>query len=172
MSEIEIVDAELVDEEPQMIDAQAVRRSEHIGGLRALASFLEQRPDAETGFEQTVYHACANGGEMALLMKRLGGYWEKGVDLQGDFTLTRRFGPLLVYRLYTAREAVCQRVVKGTKQETVEVAADPARKAALEAELAGLETTTKVEHVEDIEWVCPESISALANGTGPPELTP
>jgi hypothetical protein len=163
MDQGDIIDAVIVDDEDaQIIDPEQVMRDQHIAGLRAMAQWLEEQPAAEIpGRPLTKYHACANGGKMALLMRQLGGHWEKGIDWSGDFTLTRKFGPQIQYVLYTKREAVCRKVVKGTKTKTVQKPADPVRQKQLEDELAALPSVDTVETEEDVEWECPESLLEL-----------
>jgi hypothetical protein len=63
----------------------------------------------------------------------------------------------LKVKVTTYRDAVCERVVTGTREVTREVR-DPDA-------LAAVPTTTVTETVEDVEWVCapltaPEQVSA------------
>ncbi|MGH2877929.1 MAG: hypothetical protein ACRDLV_16880 [Solirubrobacteraceae bacterium] len=104
----------------------------YVDGLRELAGVLETNPwlistvtlAAFVGFG---YHE--DGDDVAALMastaRAARGRWDKSVDNQGNFRLTRQCGPHSIV-MYAVRERVCKRVVTGSETVTREVP-DPDR---------------------------------------------
>jgi len=131
------------------------KRVETIKGLRDFADFLEANPDASVPFSGLLAMDFPQSkAEMATTAKGLGGHWEKTDRVDGQFQLKRNFGPWCEYRLSISREAVCERIVKGTREITL-TEADPA---ALAEAVAALPQIKRTETVEDVEWVCPPSL--------------
>jgi hypothetical protein len=127
------------------------KRAETIKGLRDFADFLEANPEASVPFSGLLAMDFPQSkAEMATAAKGLGGHWEKTDRVDGQFQLKRNFGPWCEYRLSINREAVCERIVKGTREITL-TAPDP------EA-IAALPQIERTETVEDIEWICPPSL--------------
>lgn len=118
-------------------------------GLRQLADLLEDEPESELPYSVAVYHSVygwrlpegtTERSELRRLARQLGGRWEKGA-LGESFTLTRKLGGRVEYRLSTAREAVCEKRVVG--QHYVE-----------KPDYTYAPTHRVLEDI--VEWDCPE----------------
>jgi hypothetical protein len=123
-------------------------RADKIAQLRRFADFLEAHPEAKLIHMPTVYHIVHNRQEMAATIKALGGKWDKDED--GESFKVRQTISGVEYVIFAARENVCTRVVTGTKEVT-RTEPDPQA-------VAALPKVTYTEMVEDVEWVCPESL--------------
>lgn len=66
----------------------------------------------------------------------------------GDYYVTKKFGRG-TFQIYFGSAGICTKVVKGTKTVTKEVPDPNAPK------------ITVTEEVEDVEWVCPDSVLSL-----------
>lgn len=136
--------------------------TEYITGLREFADWLEANSEAlETldgfsRFETNVslggfYVTAPDKASFAERVRMLGRGEKRYVDV--DLHVERAFGPIKVV-VYTARENVCRKVVTGTREVTSTV-----RDPELLEQVPLVEVT---ETVEDVEWVCPQSIFAGA----------
>lgn len=142
---------------PQTADIELIKaekRAAHIASLRLIADWLAEHPEVKIpyhhmGDEVHIYIHRDARAEMATIARAMGRA-EKGVD--GDrFELRRQFGTLTLIAS-ARREDVCERVVIGTSEVTVEVP-DP------EA-LAALPKVQVTRVVEEVTWVCPPSLLA------------
>lgn len=119
-----------------------MRREETIDGLRALADYLEGRPDVPIPYFGTI-NAFAEAEELPVVARAMGGF-EK--DHNGQFlALVKRFGSEVELHVNFTSEDVCERVVVGTEEVPKKVV--PAH--------------TK----EIVEWQCPDSILALGEAS-------
>jgi hypothetical protein len=141
-------------------EAERQKRAAYIDGLRALADILESNPEVPlpwTGASEYSEIAISdflhveNPREALAAAARAfrGVKWDKGVREDATygnyFDLTGRLHGLYV-RLTANRDAVCERVVTGTREVT-ETVKDPEALAAVpEIEV------TRV--VEDVQWAC------------------
>ncbi|MCW2545391.1 MAG: hypothetical protein JWM40_2943 [Frankiales bacterium] len=121
--------------------------------LRALADFIDANPDlpdlvtdqrlltyvSPLNKPRAVMAAVARAGAKA------GVPVEKSYDGGEYANLSLQFGPIELH-VYAQRDAVCERVVTGTREVTKEVP-DP------EA-LAAVPTVTVTETEDIVEWVC------------------
>src|SRR5882672_2620324 len=126
-------------------------RADYIAGLRTLADILETHDElplpyqltAGTGFAFYALSSEKKKHAKTLLpswMRAIGGTWRK--EWHGDyFDLCGNVGPIPV-RLSTFRDAVCKRVVTGTREVTLEEP-DP-----------GAPKVPVTRVIEDVEWVC------------------
>lgn len=114
-----------------MSDRQAT-----LDGLRALAEYLEARPDVPLPFLRMV-NAYGQPEDLAVIAKAMGGFQK---DHYGDYlALVKTFGPVKLHVSFHSQD-VCERVVVGVE----EIPAKPA-------------------HTREIvEWKCPESVLSLA----------
>jgi len=139
-----------------LTDPRQARHERWIRGLRSLLDCIEAAPELKgaSAIGQTVFLNAGSAEDMKTIAQAAGGRWTKDVlDYSPDtFRLVRSFGPHQII-IFTARENVCERVVTGTREVTVEEH-DPAL-------LAAVPTKTVTKTVEDVEWVCPESLLAL-----------
>lgn len=120
-------------------DATAVdtTRADIIAGMRELLNFLEAHPEIAVMTQHYIVYVSADELKQ---MARIGG-WQKVYEGQ-FFTLRRHFSGGQKLDIYTNREAICRKVVTGTRV----VPAQPAVE----------------EHTEDVEeWVC-DDVSLLA----------
>jgi hypothetical protein len=147
------MDSILDDVLPSLTDDTEQERAEKIAGLRKLANWLEAQPEAQMPPQIAIAEWCKTKQTLADRMRQLGGHWEKQENpTDGYFELHLNFSPGIYYELFAKRENVCERVVIGTKEVEVE-GPDPA---AVEA----LPKLKRTETIEDVEWVCPESLLA------------
>lgn len=130
------------------------RRAEYVKGLRALAELLAVHPDLSvphglgTAFTWNVWPSQFGDdvpAEVARIRQVVGGQWAKNDPADGEngydasyFTLSR---PLygITLRICSYREAVCERVVTGTREVVEDVP-------------VAFEKRTKT--VEDVRWDC------------------
>jgi len=118
------------------------QQTEWLTGLRALADFCEEHPEAierYAGYEMN--HFVYSVGNLAALVRQIGGKWEKSPSMGQYFVLRQWFGPHHI-DINAAREDVCTKV----GEETVLVP-DP--------------DAPKIERKKPI-WECPPSVLALA----------
>lgn len=114
-------------------------RLETIDGLRALADYLEQRPDVPLPYLGSL-HAFPNASELQTVAKAMGGFTKTH---DGAFlTLVKDFGAFR-FHVNFASEAVCERVVVGTEDVA--------------------EKVVPAHTVEIVEWKCPESVLAFTS---------
>jgi len=145
---------------------EAAARAAHIAGLRALADKLETCPEVPLPFdgrtEPVTFHFLADGdpgAAMAAAARALGGRWKKSTRDYGDagggayLDLTGALHGLKI-KLTAYRDAVCQRIVTGTREVT-ERAQDPGL-------LAAVPFTDVTKTVDTVSWVC-SPIMASAN---------
>ena len=126
---------------------------EYVDGLRALADFLEAHPDLIEIHLPATFHVFpgSDKAKFARLALQLGTS-EKSVD-SSWYNVERSFGPHKIC-VATSRSNVCEKIVVGS--ETVEIEeADP-------EVVAALPKTKRTVTVEKTEWLCPESLHALA----------
>lgn len=132
------------------------RRADYITGLRRLADILDDHPDVPLPYEGagtaiTFHFLNAEDPKAALAAcaRALPTNWTKQVSGGGKYpNYFDMYGSLAGLKLHLTafRDDVCERVVVGTHEETVEEK-DP------EA-LAAVPTVTKTITVEDVEWRC------------------
>lgn len=154
--------AEHLEEHAEPVDPA---RAAYTQGLREIADWLDAHPEvklphigahipgcelpslpiwirAPYKWDDDQRDARARLAEIARAMGRA----NKGPGLvDGTFIVWRQFAGLAVFA-QTERDEVCEKVVTGTREETVEVP-DP------EA-LAAVPKVTVTRTVEDVEWVC------------------
>ena len=133
-----------------MSETAITERASRIAELRAFADFLDAHPEADPIYSPAVYDIVHTRQEMAAKIKALGGKWDKDED--GESFKVRQKISGVEYVIFAARENVCTRVVRGTKEVT-RTKSDPDA-------LAALPKVTYTETVEDVEWICPESLLA------------
>ena len=126
------------------------KRADYIAGMRRIADALEQNPDLVLPYEGDLSEFSVfthTRQELVAWLRVLDGKRDKEVTDSAAYGF-KLHGQVEGFRVlvYGDREAVCTRVVKGTREVTREVA-DP------EA-LAAVPTVTVTEIVEDVEWVC------------------
>lgn len=141
---------EMLDAVPERFDRTV---AEYVQGVRDFADWLEANADTfeyecvGNDFRFLSYQSTKEG--LARAVKAVG-RGEKNGD-ENWFNVTRKFGPVEVH-LYTMRQAVCKRVVTGTKEVTKEIV-DPD---------APMVFVTEI--VEEVEWVCDEPILTALEG--------
>lgn len=120
------------------------KRENFIAGIRALANFLEARPELEVG---SCYAGVSNYSstkdELAAQVALMGTSEKEWGPSYLD--VSKKFGESVKFEVSIAREAICERVVTGKKV----VPATPAVEAQPERE------------VDVVEWKCPENFSLL-----------
>lgn len=106
-----------------------------IEGLRAVADYLEARPDLPAPYIGQL-HAFPDPKTLSVVARAMGGFQK---DHDGKYlTLVKEINSAVSFAVVFASEEVCERVVVGTKEVPEKVI--PA-------------------HVEEIiEWKCPESL--------------
>lgn len=132
------------------------RRATLINGLREFADWLDTHPDARLPDDNDSWRVRDPQFSREGLVERvrvLGGKWEKEADDSIHFRLLQRFGPI-AYQVYAGREDVCERVVTGIREVTVD---EPDPDA-----VAALPKITRTETVEEVEWRCPDSLLGAA----------
>lgn len=132
----------------------------YVNGLRLLADKLESNPDLMNDYGITLYKyvwskADEDGNKepkefarQALLL----GPSEKNAN-ETTYEVTALFGPHR-FTIYTERDAVCTKVVTGTRVETTSEY-DPEL-------LAAVPKVTYEKVIEEVEWICPPSLHDLA----------
>lgn len=133
-------------------------REERIAGIRQLADLLEQHPEfpmpyhLESAELSIMFFSGDNDRDredMARVARLIPGKLTKDVRESGEygdyFDLHGRIAGIKI-KLTAYRDAVCKRVVTGTRTETKTVP-DPEL-------LEAVPTITVTETVEDVEWVC------------------
>jgi hypothetical protein len=127
-------------------------RTAYTAGLRALADLLDQHPEVPLPYDGTstpitIMHLGTNPATrdaFAATVRAFPGHRSKDAD-GTYFDVTVDVHGLKV-KVTTYRDAVCERVVTGTREVTREVP-DPDA-------LAAVPTTTVTETVEDVRWEC------------------
>lgn len=136
-------------------------RERYIDGLRTLASALELHPEIPLPYDGTSSAISFNflGGkdpraDMAAAARAIPCAWRKKFwgDGTAYFTLEGDVGGVQV-SLTAFRDAVCRKVVTGTREVT-ETVKDPAKL----AEVPEVEVTRVVE---DVEWACGPLLASL-----------
>lgn len=124
--------------------------------LRAIADLLDKHPELEDYdfADQRIwlFHYDNNTPEKVAQIARLLAPVTKE-PIKQDYVLEKQVGKVKL-RLHFSHANVCTKVVKGVRTVTEEVP-DP------EA-LAALPKVTVTREVEDVEWVCPDSLLAIA----------
>jgi hypothetical protein len=122
-------------------------RTAYIDGLRTLASVLELHPDLPLPYEGndspfTIHflHGADPRGAMAAAARMIPCKWAKTSD-DNYFDLRGELAGLKI-KLTAFRDAVCTRIVTGTREVTEEVTDPDAPKV----------TVTHI--IEDVEWDC------------------
>jgi hypothetical protein len=129
-----------------------------IQGLRDMADFLESHPDIQLFGDQRGYVCYSEASELAKAVKGIGDC-TKDVD-DYFYNVKKKFGPIDI-QFYMNRGGICRKVSKGVKTVMVKVP-DPTYVA---PEPAPAVPMIEVEQeVEEFEYVCPESLLALASG--------
>lgn len=100
---------------PNSITAAAERRAEYIAGLRAIADFLEGRPDVPLPYDADLGRHYTDRAEFIAAVRAIGGEKRYSSDFM---EVARSFGPHEV-RFQCLRETVCERVVVGTEKVMV-----------------------------------------------------
>ena len=144
-------------------------RAAHIKGLRALADKLEAHPEVPLPFDgrlnAVAFHFLAGDDPAAALAaaaRALGGRWKKTTRDYGEMgggaylDLTGTLHGLKIM-LTAARDAVCERVVTGSREVTERVP-DPAL-------LAAVPVIEVTKTVDTVSWVC-SPVMAAANDAG------
>jgi hypothetical protein len=121
---------------------------EYTAGLRALADLLDKHDLVHSSDAHRHLICCWTKQEMADVIRRVGGKWEKDAPSETDdyYGLMHDLGGGVTLRVYAPRKQVCERRVVGTR-----TVLKPAPDAPM------------VEVEEDIvEWECAPSILADA----------
>jgi hypothetical protein len=151
--------------------AIASRRAGYIAGLRLLADALEQHPDADLPADGTSLPLSITfWGEdarerMAAAARAIPCTWTKQVrdsEYRSYFDLSGNLAGLKI-SLTAYRDAVCERVVTGTHEETKTVP-DP------EA-LAAVPQVTVTNVVEHVTWECHSILKPDADESAPVQDT-
>lgn len=137
------------------------QRAEKIAGLRQLADFLEQHPEAESLDDLRIFDYCLTRDALVRKARVLGGRWEKKPG-EHYFELHRQIGPV-DYQLYTLRGQACEARVVGTVPVTEERFVDPGRAAVLQAELDALTERVVVGERDVVEWDCAPVLKDVAS---------
>jgi len=128
---------------------------EYVQGLRDLADWLEVHPEyapsGVTGGVRVHLRGIFTKEDLISAGRAMGGTLEKSTT-DSFFWLDKQFGP---HRLSAAcyRDQVCEKVVTVVEEEVTEP--DPAI-------LATIPTVTRTVQRETVEWICPDSVLALA----------
>lgn len=133
------------------------KRADYIEGLRQIADFLAEHPEVPLPHHVSgpvrlgspafyIYITSGDQRETVATVARAMGKAEKRADdsLQ-RYQVFRQFAGITLVAS-ADRNEVCERVVTGTREVTVEKP-DPAA-------LAAVPTVTVTETVEEVEWVC------------------
>lgn len=123
-----------------------------VKGLHDLADFIEAHPDLNWSYLKGSARAIVGDKESFAEFAAIPGGWEKdayGDESGGNFTITRKFGPV-EFQVITSRNQVCERVVVATEMVAVP---DPEALAAV--------PHTFVER-EIVEWKCNPILGAAA----------
>jgi hypothetical protein len=148
-----------------MSSDQGTERAAFTAGLRELADWLDEHPEVQTPYLGAYIPGCPlptmsiyvsepyqwqpdkpSAREQLAQIGRAMGKFNKGPGQNADnFIVWRTFAGLAVFA-QAARAEVCERVVTGTREVTVELP-DP------EA-MAAVPKVTVTKTVEDVEWVC------------------
>jgi hypothetical protein len=143
-------------------------RARYIDGLRVLAAALEEHPEIPLPTDGTILplsfvflHDGDPRAAMAAAARALPCSWRKRVS--GDetvsyFKLAGQVAGLQV-ELTAYRDAVCRKVVTGTREVTEEVPDPDAPK------------ITRTRTVEDVEWDCGPVLGKALNGNEPAAVT-
>jgi hypothetical protein len=115
--------------------AEMTDRELVIAGLREFADFLDAHPAIPATPQK--FLCCILDRDEFLKLARVTS-WRKVYESPNFFTLRKTFGSGAELDVYTDRENVCRKVVKGTRF----VAAQPA---------------TEAHEEEIVEWVCEEA---------------
>lgn len=142
------------------------QRAAYIRGLRALADVLEAHPEVPVPYHgnqaditiSAFLHSEDPRAELAAAARAFPCNWEKAVRDDGTYgSYFDLHGKLhgLSLRLTAYRDAVCERVVTGTRDIEVEEEIRPA------------ETRKVVKQVETAEWVCHPLLAPAARPESP-----
>ena len=126
----------------------------YTAGLRDLADWLDAHPEwVPLGACKLFFYQPPDGNPLETL-SRCARDMGTAVKETNDrsFRLVKSFGPH-EFIVFTNREAVCERVVTGTRTEVQRVPVAPAA----EPEYEEREVT-----VEEVSWVCPPSLLGSA----------
>jgi hypothetical protein len=147
-------------------------RADYVKGLRALADILEASPEVPLPYTGSVSEIAINAflhskdpraAIVATVRAFTGVAWDKETrDGKGsDDSYFDMLGSLhgLRLRLTSYRDAVCERVVTGTREVT-ETVKDPAKL----AEVPEIEVT---KTVEEVEWRCAPILKPVTVPEGP-----
>lgn len=136
---------------------EAERAEQVATDLERLAAFVRANPDLAPQIGDQWFLLCltheddpkAAMADVARRARRAGATMRKETTEQ-SFRALLSFGEITL-NAYASREQVCERVVVGTREETI-TEPDP------EA-VAALPLVTRTEVVEDVEWRCPPLIA-------------
>lgn len=135
---------------PSLTDPEA--RAAYAAGLRHLADVIESDPDCPyvQGPVSLFIHSTDDQAEVAARLRRAfgGGKWEK--KEHGSYLTLNGMCAGLPVNLWLDRDAVCERVVTGTREVVEEVP--------LGEDTRPVETVTRTEDV--VEWVCSPLLAA------------
>lgn len=147
-----------------------VERASYIDGLRALADVLEDHPEVplphdghgDSGIAIMFLSGTDPRSALAAAARAIPCNWRKDAsDAAGDYpAYFDMYGSLhgLKLHLTAYRDAVCERIVTGTREVT-EMVKDPAA-------LAAVPEVEVTRTVEDIEWVCGSVLAPTAQVAG------
>lgn len=132
MTALDIIDGEVVEDEPIFIEPESLTpRQQHVAELRKLLDLLEARPDLPlpyywgTSQWDEVWFAPANAREAANLVKAIGGKWDKNDPKKSEHdAATLKMHTVLDREVHVkvtvSREGVCEKKVVGTTKKKVE----------------------------------------------------
>lgn len=123
-------------------------RSKMITALREIANTLEKNPNLPLPYFGSVVKRVDNASQMLSYARTYGGKWDKSTDAT-DYNLRRKLADGLTLVVYASRESVCHRTVTGVKEIPARIV--PAR----------AEEIIPAHTEEIVEWLCPESLSAI-----------
>ncbi len=114
-------------------------RQAYIGGLRELAAFLDAHPDLPIPASGGAHNVFVSDKAALAVIARVGVRWEKSAT-DDYFYLRVAFSGGHYYDVNVSREAVCRKVVTGTR----------------------IEPAVPEREVEEFHWVCDEPLLAAS----------
>lgn len=128
-------------------------RERNLDGVQALLDLLRRHPELESPFTSRIHMPISSYGRSTDEIKSDLAAWARALSHlrpgksyeDGWASLTAYFEDVELF-VYTNRENVCERVVRGTRQVT-ETVKDPDM-------LAAVPEVEVTREVEDVEWIC------------------
>lgn len=129
-------------------------RDKYTNGLRMLADFLDENQDFNLPhmgcdeYSRVLWFEYGNDAKYKIkaMARNLPGKIEKSYS-ESDFNLTGKLDGLH-YKIFAKREAICERIVTGTKMEIMKVP------------IGEVEYEYVEKEVEIVDWICDQSLLA------------